>query len=73
MSQTELNDIYKTFVRDAVNLRKQGSISDNNLHTMIVGASSFMISQKLTNDFNSYAHNKFESHFHNSIRQVIHF
>ena len=73
MTQTELHNTYKTFVSDAITLRNQGSISESTLHTMIVSATSFMIGQKLTNDFNSYAHNRFEPHLHNSFRRAIYF
>lgn len=73
MYQSELNNTYKTFVHDTVTLRNQGSISENTFKGMIVGASIFMINQKFTNDFNSYIHNKFEPHFHNSIQQAMHF
>lgn len=71
MSQKELNNIYKAFVHDSVMLKNQGNISENTFRAVIAGASSLMISQKLTNDFNLYVHNKIEPHFHNSMRQAV--
>lgn len=73
MSQTKLNNTYKTFVHDTIALKNQGNISEDTFRGMIVGASIFMINQKFTNDFNSYIHNKFEPHCHNSMRQAKHF
>lgn len=68
----ELNN-YRGFIRDAVHLRNQGSISEKTLNSLIIGASSFIIDRKISRDFTSYIDKKLEPHFHNSLRQLAHF
>ena len=73
MSSTELKNNYQTFVHEAITLRNQGNISENVFTAMVISASSFMITQKMSNDFNSYINDKIEPHFHNSLQQVMRF
>ena len=69
MCSTELKD----FVNNAVNLRNKGSISESTFKSMIIGASSLIVNQKVSNDFNLYVSKKLDYHFNNSLRHALRF